>query len=114
MDGFYVAKIQKLSDKRKGEDDKKQAPEEGVAADAEVTDEPVTKPAVVEDEGKTTKRKQKGKKRSNNEAEPKDDNDQKTQKKRSKISYPAVQPQQKKRKTNAKVSKPRRYKINGM
>ncbi|KAL7507333.1 hypothetical protein ACHAXN_004537 [Cyclotella atomus] len=111
MDGFYVAKIQKLSDTKKGEE-KTQAVEEGVATDVEVTGaRKEKKPAVVEDDSKNTKKKPKGKKRRN---ESEDDNNQKAKKKSSKISYPSVRPQQKKKKTNAKVSKPRRYKITGM
>ena len=118
MDGFYVAKIQKLSDKRKGEDDKKQAAEEGVTDDVKVTEpeEDVKKPAVVVDddsEKRHSKKRGKGKKRGKESYLAADDQN-KAQKKRSKISYPAVQPQQKKKKTNAKVSKPRRVKINGM
>ena len=109
-----MAKIQKLSDKRKGVDDKKQAADEGVPADVEVTDVPDDKkPAVVEDDSKDTKRK-KGSKRKNTSDSDDDNDNRKTQKKNSKISYPAVQPQQKKKKTNAKVSKPRRMKITGM
>ena len=113
MDGFYVAKIQKLSDKRKGEEEKKQvATEEGVTADTSDVSEG-KKPAVVEDDNKPTKKKQKGKKR-RNESEDDDERQKKAQKKSSKISIPAVQPQQKKKKTNAKVSKPRRIKITAM
>jgi ribosomal RNA methyltransferase Nop2 len=113
MDGFYVAKIQKLSDKRKGEEDKKQPTEEGVPADVEVTGAPKEKkPALVEDDNKQSKKKKQGKKRSNESQD--DDRQKKAQKKSSKISIPSVQPQQKKKKTNAKVSKPRRIKITGM
>lgn len=114
MDGFYVAKIQKLSDKRKGEEDKKQPTEEGVPADVEVTGAPKEKkPALVEDDNKQSKKKKKQGKKRRNESED-DDRQKKAQKKSSKISIPSVQPQQKKKKTNAKVSKPRRIKITGM
>ena len=62
MDGFYVAKIQKLSDKRKGEE--KQAPEEGIAADVTVIDAPGEPKQidVVQDDNKNPKKKKKGKK----------------------------------------------------
>lgn len=117
MDGFYVAKIQKLSDKRKGEDDKKNAANQGVAADVDVTDAPKEPtPSLIKDDNQNVNKKHKGKKRKH-ESGSNSDSEQKAQKKKknSKISYPAVQPsQQKKKKTNAKVSKPRRFKITGM
>jgi ribosomal RNA methyltransferase Nop2 len=109
MDGFYVAKIQKLSDKKKGEEDKKQAVEEGVATDVTGARKE-RKPVVVEDDSKNNENKLKGKKR---RSESEDDENQKKAQKSRKISYPSVQPQ-KKKKTNAKVSKPRRFKITGM
>lgn len=113
MDGFYVAKIQKLSDKRKGEDEKKEATGEGGNDYNEMTDAPKEKkPVVAKDDNKPAKKKQKGKKR-RSESED-DDRQKKAQKKSSKISIPAVQPQQKKKKTSAKVSKPRRIKITAM
>ncbi|KAL7482366.1 hypothetical protein ACHAW6_008065, partial [Cyclotella cf. meneghiniana] len=78
MDGFYVAKIQKLSDKRKGEEDKKTEGQEGATNDEEMSGTvEIEKVAVVDDE---------------------------------KIKHD----KKKKKKSNAKVSKPRRIKINGM
>eukprot|EP00956_Cyclotella_meneghiniana_P011668 scaffold16423_cov55-Cyclotella_meneghiniana.AAC.5 len=115
MDGFYVAKIQKLSDKRKGEDEKKNATEQEVAADTDVIDAPkVQTPSLVKDDNQNINKKHKGKKRKH-ESGSKDDSEQKAQKKNPKISYPTVQSShQKRKKTNAKVSKPRRFKITGM
>mmetsp|Transcript_3393 Transcript_3393/g.7487 ORF Transcript_3393/g.7487 Transcript_3393/m.7487 type:complete len:785 (-) Transcript_3393:133-2487(-) len=117
MDGFYVAKIQKLSDKRKGEEDKKQ--------DEKATDDvkdDTMKVAAGGDEKKvdagsnnkpsTKKKMQKRKKR---RPASKDGDEQKIPQKKSKISYPDVQAQKlQKNKTNAKISKPRRMKVTGM
>lgn len=117
MDGFYVAKIQKLSDKRKGDHDKKQVAEEGVTNEEEVavTADVKKGAAVVEDDSQKSKnrKKQKEKKRGI-KSKDEDVHETKQQAKRSKNSYPPVQPQQKKKKTNAKVNKPRRVKVNGM
>ena len=57
MDGFYVAKIQKLSDKRKGDHDKNQVAEEGVANEEEVavTADVKKGAAVVEDDSQKSK-----------------------------------------------------------
>lgn len=113
MDGFYVAKIQKLSDKRKGEEEKKARGQEGATNDEEMSGTVETeKVAVVDDEEiKRDKKKERVKKRG---IDSRDDQNV-AQKKRHKISYPAIQPQKtQKKRTNAKVSKPRRIKINGM
>lgn len=119
MDGFYVAKIQKLSDKRKGEEDKKVGEEATNGADGDAVkvekngkkDEKQkvsTKPEG--DKQHSAKKKgQKGKKRGN--APTDDSKDDNHSKKRAKVS-PAVQKQ--KKKANAKVSKPRRMKISEM
>jgi len=118
MDGFYVAKIQKLSDKRKGEEVKEQA--EKAAGD--VKDDP---PKVqVGDKKKVdagrnskpnTKKKPKGKKR---RPAPRDEDgkvEQNVSHKKAKMSFPDKNSQKlQKKKTNAKVSKPRRMKITGM
>jgi len=116
MDGFYVAKIQKLSDKRKGEDDKKIEVQEGATNDEEMSGNvELKKVAVVADEEvKHDKKKQRGKKRGIDSKDTTDDQNL-AQKKRHKISYHTIQPQKnQKKKNNAKVSKPRRIKINGM
>ncbi|KAL3789223.1 hypothetical protein HJC23_002808 [Cyclotella cryptica] len=113
MDGFYVAKIQKLSDKRKGEEDNKAEVQEVSTSDEKVAEKVEMKKVsmAADDNEKNAKKKQLRKKRG---LDYKDNEDDKhvAQKKRHKISYPAIQPQ--KKKTNAKVSKPRRIKINGM
>jgi hypothetical protein len=116
MDGFYVAKIKKLSDKRKGEEEKKTEVKEGATNDEEMSGNvELKKVAVVADEeNKHDKKNQRGKKRDIDSKDTTDDQNM-AQKKRHKISYPSIQPQKtQKKKTNAKVSKPRRIKINGM
>ncbi len=119
MDGFYVAKIQKLSDKRKGEEEKKK--EEAEQAAGEKVEDDAKDGKKKADEGKAgVKKKQKGKKRGNASKDEivNDDGKDETSRphKKSKISYaPNVQAQSsKKKKTNAKMTKPRRMKITGM
>ena len=107
MDGFYVAKIQKLSDKRHGEAEKK---EEVAAKEAVETSKAETE-AEVEDNKRSEKKKKRVKKFRRNE----DRDEQQVVRKKSKMSIPNVQVQKStKKKTNAKVSKPRRMKITGM
>ena len=118
MDGFYVAKIQKLSDKRKGEEDKKQA---GTVTD-EVKDDTMKVVDDVDDkkmvnaEGGKKKKKQKGKKKRAKADNENDDGDNDASyNKRAKISVaPSRNTSQKSKKTNAKVTKPRRMKNLGM
>lgn len=117
MDGFYVAKIQKLSDKRKGEEDKKQA---GTATD-EVKDDTMKVVNDVDDkkrvdaEGGKKKKKQRGKKKRTKADNDNDDGDNDESYKRAKISVaPSRNTSQKSKKTNAKVTKPRRMKNLGM
>ncbi|KAL7540442.1 hypothetical protein ACHAXR_010123 [Thalassiosira sp. AJA248-18] len=117
MDGFYVAKIQKLSDKRKGEEDKKEG--EKATTEEVVKDDTVKVDAAGGNDKKNESSKKKKKKRkiiraSNDDAN--DNNDDHMARKKSKISYPDVQAQKnnQKKKTNAKVTKPRRFKITGM
>ena len=120
MDGFYVAKIQKLSDKRKGEEDKKE--QDAKMATDDVTKENAVKAEVSNESKKADKKKQKNFKRgkASNVDDRDDDGDEATiQRKKPKISYAPnnVQLQksgQKKKKVNAKISKPRRMKITGM
>mmetsp|Transcript_13672 Transcript_13672/g.38493 ORF Transcript_13672/g.38493 Transcript_13672/m.38493 type:complete len:630 (-) Transcript_13672:374-2263(-) len=105
MDGFYVAKIQKLSDKKKGEEKKK---EDGVVEDQ----------VIAKDEGKKNENKRKktpqkkGKKRKGGKTEE-EDVIRKT--KREKISVPPKslnsKKKEKKKQQNAKMTKPRRRKI---
>jgi ribosomal RNA methyltransferase Nop2 len=107
MDGFYVAKIQKLSDKRHGEAEKK---EEVAAKEAVETSKAETE-TEVEDNKRSEKKKKRVKKFRRNE----DRDEQQVVRKKSKMSIPNVQVQKStKKKTNAKVSKPRRMKITGM
>jgi hypothetical protein len=103
MDGFYVAKIQKLSDK---------LPEDTFEEPSEVPvkDEAAMKVEKGKDGDKETKheRGKKGKKRTTED----DRIAEKRRKKSSKISFPPVQKQAlKKKKLNAKVTKPRRRKV---
>eukprot|EP00536_Pseudo-nitzschia_multiseries_P003666 jgi/Psemu1/318223/estExt_fgenesh1_pm.C_570026 len=102
MDGFYVAKIQKLSDKKKGEEKK---------VDGAVDDQVVAKEEGKKDESKQKKTPQKkGKKRKGGKSEEEDV--QKT--KREKISVPPKNLSNKKKEKqqkNAKITKPRRRKI---
>lgn len=117
MDGFYVAKIQKLSDKRKDEEVKIQAEK---AAVVQVEDDKKKVEAGggdskkkldardAERRARKKKKRGKGSKRGENNDEPNE-----IPQKKAKISYPDQKNSQKK-KTNAKVSKPRRMKITGM
>lgn len=112
MDGFYVAKIQKLSDKRKGEDDKAMTEN----AHGEVKDESM-KVGVDGKNNQSTRQMQKGKKRGQaSKVDADDDAEQNNLHKKSKISVaPNAQgPKSKNKKTNAKMTKPRRMKITGM
>jgi len=119
MDGFYVAKIQKLSDSRKGEEDKKK--EDATSNDVEGNEvEAKGEKSKAENNSKSNEnkhknsKKKKGKKRS--EASTDEINaEEKVSKKRAKISYPTIKKQnQQKKKTNAKITKPRRMKVTGM
>mmetsp|Transcript_29101 Transcript_29101/g.58679 ORF Transcript_29101/g.58679 Transcript_29101/m.58679 type:complete len:812 (-) Transcript_29101:51-2486(-) len=119
MDGFYVAKIQKLSDSRKGEEDKKK--EDASSNDVEGNEvEAKGEKSKAENNSKSNEnkhknsKKKKGKKRS--EASTDEINaEEKVSKKRAKISYPTIKKQnQQKKKTNAKITKPRRMKVTGM
>ena len=106
MDGFFVCKIQKLSDKVPGET----KPVEGEEAQEEEVDKK-SESNVVQDAkpGKrdAKKSKKKGKKRRSADEEEKPTKKSKTEK----ISVPPPKQKQMKKKLNAKTSKPRRTKL---
>ena len=120
MDGFYVAKIQKLSDKRKVEEDKQQAEKAASKVkDDTMKIEPGNGARKMADVGgnnqQSAKKKHKGKKRGKKPKVDDGKDEQDIPRKKSKISAPNVQPGNfQKKKTNAKVTKPRRFKVTGM
>jgi len=125
MDGFYVAKIQKLSDKRKGVEEKTDQAAEKSSDKVEVgnaSQDAIEKKKVGTETGESPqqhkKRKTGKKKRGKPSSDGNDSNNEDEPKRSKKISYaPTVTPVQKvqnKKKTNAKVTKPRRMKITGM
>jgi hypothetical protein len=119
MDGFYVAKIQKLSDKRKDEEVKKQA--DAPTSDKGKGDTKSNNKKKADTGGddqqqrKKKKKKQKGKKR--RALESNEDGEEEDQHKKSKISQAPprnMNAKAQKKKTNAKMTKPRRMKNLGM
>ena len=106
MDGFYVAKIQKLSDKRHGEAEKKEEAVKEAVGD--------TTKAETETEVEENMRSEKKKKRIKKFRRNEDRDEQQVVRKKSKMSIPNAQVKKSTKKTNAKVSKPRRMKITGM
>jgi hypothetical protein len=105
MDGFYVCKIQKLSDAIPGET-KNTGIEEKAAQ--EVEEKPDKKSEAPKQSKEVPKRSKKSKKRGKKRAAP----DEPEKGKEIKISIPpTMQKQNKKKKVNAKMSKPRRVKI---
>jgi hypothetical protein len=124
MDGFFVAKIQKLSDKRKGEEGQKGQQSE-MATDHVIKDDTLNIEASIMSKQQGIKKNQKNNKRGKasniNSDDIDDDGGEKatlTQKK-FKISHAPNNMQlqksgQKKKRMNAKISKPRRMKITGM
>merc|ERR1712127_554390 len=125
MDGFYVAKIQKLSDKRKGVEEKTDQAAEKSSDKVEVgnaSQDAIEKKKVGTETGESPqqrkKRKTGKKKRGKPSSDGNDSNNEDEPKRSKKISYALtvtpVQKVQNKKKTNAKVTKPRRMKITGM
>lgn len=115
MDGFYVAKIQKLSDKRKGEEEKKEQLDERVMDEA-VKDDKLN--VVVSEVGKQHQQVGKMKEKKNSKRGKDGCNEMTAQRKKLKVSYAPsnvqLQKSQNKVKKNAKISKPRRMKLTGM
>jgi ribosomal RNA methyltransferase Nop2 len=104
MDGFFVAKIQKLSDKIKGEND--------AAADTKTEEKTEAEETVPADEDVKEKSKGKGKKRKSG-SKP-NDNEVPKKPKKEKVSVPPVKPGLKKMDKNSKSAKmtmPRRKKV---
>ena len=116
MDGFYVAKIQKLSDKRKGEEDKKDADKALDKVEDETMKKKVDDAGAMKQQGEKKKYKMPKKKKRGKASADGDDNDgENVARKKSKISTPDVRGQNsQKKKTNAKMTKPRRMKNTGM
>jgi hypothetical protein len=124
MDGFFVAKIQKLSDKRKGEEVQKEQQSE-MATDHMIEDDTLNIEASNKRKQQGIKKNQKNNKRGKasnmvgNDID--DDGGEKATRTRKKFKTSHapnnVQIQrsgQKKKRINAKISKPRRMKITGM
>jgi 25S rRNA (cytosine2870-C5)-methyltransferase len=114
MDGFFVAKIQKLSDGRPGLDKPAQGDEEAVENDEPVEDE--EKDLIDEEANKDARRVKKAaasskamNKKRKRKGNDKVDAEKPKKVKNPLVSVPPVKPKSKKPKTqNAKVSKPRR------
>ena len=132
FDGFYVAKLKKLSDKRPGDDDDadKVAPEEGTAvhddegrgSNDESSGEDSSSPKQRKNEGAATKTAKGKTEKKKKRPDPENDADEVSPaNKKSKRAVPPPmskdqrkQKQKKKPATNAKVTKPRRQHKLGM
>ena len=111
MDGFYVAKIQKLSDRRPGEEKKSDTVEADIKVDEKDSGVQVSEDdASSSDEETPTKKKHTkvipGKKRKKGQK----DQVKKKPKMLQRVSVPPTKPKQKAKKLNAKMTKPRRQK----
>lgn len=106
MDGFYVAKIQKLSDKKKDDSDRKKSEIEKQDENKVAVKDNSEKPNQKKSNG-NKKRKQKGVKETDKETNPG------RLAKRTKMSIPPKNLTHKKKakKQNAKTTKPRRKKV---
>ena len=121
MDGFYVAKIQKLSDKRPGDDDDK-AEEEVIEEEEEVDGTSAGETDWAAEVRKAVSQKKREESQQNvsaktdNESKKRaaDDNEKSQAKKakamKSQVSVPPKGKKKTKNSTNAKISKPRRRK----
>jgi IS5 family transposase len=110
MDGFFVAKIQKLSDKRPEDSAEKAEPVPGKEPKAEAI---VANKADDDSEEEKPKLRKKVKKGGKKRKGGDDQNAQKKKKKGETLSIPprpAAQPEKKQKKLNAKTMKPRRRK----
>ena len=103
-----MAKIQKLSDKRLGEAEKKEEAVNEAVAEASKAEKETSN--ADNDKKMSEKKKKRGKKHRKESGA----DEQQVVRKKSKMSIPNVQVQKSRKKTNAKVSKPRRIKITGM
>ena len=118
MDGFYVAKFQKLSDKRKGE---KEKGVENVNESSNVNDKTKekAKTSIADDVSHEEKDEDEVKTKEKVRYNPRDKNKTGAKrpmgiKKRKSEKYAKKIPAPKRKKTNANVTKPRRIKVNGM
>jgi ribosomal RNA methyltransferase Nop2 len=108
LDGFFVCKIQKLSDKIPGE--KKAAENSEVSAETEELGEAAKPKVTTKDSGnkrQEVNKKKRGKKR---RGAPADSKISEKKPKAEKVSLPPKKPKQNTKKLNAKMTKPRRQK----
>jgi 25S rRNA (cytosine2870-C5)-methyltransferase len=108
MDGFYVAKIIKLSERKP--EDTLEPEEEEETSNMQVPEKKNDQQTPVSNKKRKKSKAPHSKKRKEAPGDDNDDTDAKAQKKDGKVSIPPLKPQRKdkKAKTNAKVTKPRR------